>query len=430
MKIKHAVVTLSATTWGGRHLYRILALSLSAVAMAGADPVSDEIFPSEWLLDTKVDYAAKILSQQETIVDKAPFILESYRNGTLEAGKIYLSGYGTYSHYAERTDTPGKFPILGRFPKQHTSGRSANEDILDTADFSLTYAPTEWMTVFAHGIYTDLHFPSQEESQLREGFVTLGNLKECPWYLSVGKMTVNFGHQGAYNPITHSVNNHFYRADAYDVAAELGYVGENWQVAMTALNGGRQLRVADTPSGTFGSNFAVSGRYFLKVASWDVSVGGGYLYSSIYDSDDANHPGVHSNVMTTRQRNGVINAWVEAKNGPFSLMAEYSQNERDWPASGGSVNALTLGAAYDTEAFDNPTRISLVYGRGKLGNEGDQFESLHQLAVGVETFITPNFALSAEFVYNRSFIPLIMLDRVADEDVDTETFIFSGKLFF
>lgn len=243
-------------------------------------------------------------------------------------------------------------------------------------------------------------------------------------------MTVNFGHQGAYNPITHSVNNHFYRVDAYDVAAELGCVGENRKVAMTALNGGRQLRVVETPSGTFGSNFAVSGRYDLKVASWDVSVGGGYLYSSIYDSDDANHPGVNSNVMTTRERNGVINAWVEAKNGPFSLMAEYSQNERDWPASGGSVNALTLGAAYDTEAFDNPTRISLVYGRGKLGNEGDQFESRHQLAVGVETFITPNFALSAEFVYNCSFIPLIMLDRVADEDVDTETFIFSGKLFF
>jgi hypothetical protein len=35
-----------------------------------------------------------------------------------------------------------------------------------------------------------------------------------------------------------------------------------------------------------------------------------------------------------------------------------------------------------------------------------------------------------EYVYNRSFIPLIKLDRVADRDVDTNTFIFSGRFFF
>lgn len=409
-------------------------LICAATTMLPAESVTDSFFPSDWLLDTKVDYSQKILSQQETIVNKAPFILESYRDGTLETGKLYLSGHATYSHYYERTDTAGKFPILGRFPGaadgQHTSKRSGNEDVLDTADLSVTYAPSEWLTFFAHGIYTDLQFPRQEEAQLREAFVTIGNLREYPWYLSVGKKTINFGHQGAYNPITHSVNNHFYRTDTYDVAAELGYVGKNWRVAFTAMNGGRQLRVADTPSSSFGSNFAISGQYDFKVASWDVSVGGGYLYSSIYDSDDANHPGVHSNPMTTRERNGVFNAWVEATNGPWSLMAEFSQNERDWPASRGTVQAFSVGAAYDTELFEKPTRISLMYGRGKLGNDGDQFESLHQLAFGIETFITPNFALSAEYVYNRSFIPLIMLDRVADEDVDTDTFIFSGKVFF
>jgi hypothetical protein len=51
-------------------------------------------------------------------------------------------------------------------------------------------------------------------------------------------------------------------------------------------------------------------------------------------------------------------------------------------------------------------------------------------AAGVEKYLTPNFAVSAEYVYNRSFIPLIMLDRVADRDVDTDTLILSGILFF
>lgn len=403
---------------------------ISVVPLASAESVSDSLFPSNWILDTKLDYSKRILSQQETIVNKSQFILESYRDGLLETGKIYVSGHAVYSHYREFTDTAGKFPILGRFPAQHTSGRSANEDILDVATVSLTYAPTDWARVFVRGIYTDLQFPSQEASQIREAFVTFGDPTRTPWYLSVGKMSVNFGHQGAYNPITHSVNNHFYQTDTRDAAVEIGYMSGPWKFAATVMNGGRQLRVADTPDGTFGSNFALSGQYDFSVADWDVSVGGGYLYSSIYDSDDANHPGVSSNPMTTRQRNGVINVWTEAKRGPVSLMAELSQNERDWPASGASVQALTLGAAYDVDLLEKPTRFALVYGRGKLGNDGEEFESLHQLAASVETFLTPNFALSLEYVYNRSFIPLIMLDRVADEDVDTETFIVSGRFFF
>lgn len=405
-------------------------ISASMTATAMAQSVSDDLFPHDWTIGTKLDYSKRILSQQETIVNKSQFILESYRDGLLETGKLYLSGHAVYSHYRENTDTAGKFPILGRFPSQHASGHSGQEDILDVATVSLTYAPTDWVRGFVRGIYTDLQFPSQENSQIREAFVTFGDLTLTPWYLSVGKMSVNFGHQGAYNPITHSVNNHFYQVDTRDAAIELGYMSEQWRFALTAMNGGRQLRVADTPDGTFGSNFAFSGQYDFEVADWDVSVGGGYLYSSIYDSDDANHPGVSSNPLTMRERNGVMNVWAEAKHGPISVMAELSQNERDWPASGASVQALTIGAAYDAEILEKQTRFALVYGRGKLGNDGEEYESLHQLAASVETFLTPNFALSLEYVYNRSFIPLIKLDRVADEDVDTDTFILSGRFFF
>lgn len=400
----------------------------------GQEALTDGLFPSEWLLDTKVEYSKEILNQQQTIVNKAQYILQSYDKDLLETGKIYVSGHAVYSHYQEWTDTRGKFPILGRFPGaadgQHTSGSRGREDVLDVAAVSLTYAPTDWARVFVRGIYTDLQFPTQENAQIREAFVTFGDLSQTPWYLSVGKMSVNFGLQTAYNPITHSVNNHFYQIETRDVAAELGYIADNWRVAFTAMNGGRQLRVADTPDGSFLSNFAISGQYDFEVGDWQASVGGGYLYSSIYDTDNANHPGVNSNPQTTRQRNGVVNVWTEWKNGPLSLMAEFSQNERDFPASGAAVNSVTAGAAYNVKLFDKPTRFALMYGRGKLGNEGDQFENLQQVTASVETFVTPNFALSLEYVYNRSFIPLIMLDRVADADVDTDTLIISGRFFF
>jgi len=381
-------------------------------------------------LHTNLDYSKEVLSQQRTLGNKVSYLLENYRDDLLQTGKIYLSGHAIYSYYSEHTDTAGKFPILGRFPTQHEDGLSDQQDILDTADLALTYAPTPWVTAFVHGIYTDLEFPSQEESQIREAFVTVGNLDLCPWYLSVGRLTANFGNHSSYNSVPHSVNNHYFRTDTYDAAIELGHIAEQWRVAFTALNGGRQLRVADSPSSAFGSNFTISGRYDFDLNGWDVSLGGGYLYSSIYDTDNANHPGVNSNIETTRERNGLWNVWTEAKQGPVSLMAELTQSERDWPASGGPVQGLTLQAAYDTKLFEKETRFSLVYGKGKQGNPGDEWEDLHQLAAGVETYLTPNFAVSAEYVYNRSFIPLIMLDRVADRDVDTDTLILSGTLFF
>lgn len=414
-----------------KKILSLVVVSSSLISQTHAqDALSDQLFPSEWPLDTNLEYSKEVLSQQQTIVNKAQYILRSYQGRLLETGKIYLSGHAVYSHYQEWTDTPGKFPILGRFPAQHSSGTRGHENVLDVAAVSLTYAPTDWARVFVRGIYTDLQFPSQENAQIREAFVTFGDLSRAPWYLSVGKMSVNFGLQTAYNPITHSVNNHFYQIETRDIAAELGYMTDKWRVGFTAMNGGRQLRVADTPDGRFLSNFAISGQYDFEVSDWQASVGGGYLYSSIYDTDNANHPGVQSNPQTTRQRNGVANVWTEWKNGPLSLMAEFSQNERDWPASGAAVSSVTAGAAYDVDFFEKPTRFALMYGRGKLGNEGDEFEHLQQVTASVETFVTPNLALSLEYVYNRSFIPLIMLNRVADADVDTNTLIISGRFFF
>ena len=116
-----------------------------------AESASDEIFPESFLLDTKLEYSKEMLSAQRTVVNKAPYLLESYSNGLLEPGKIYLSGHAIYSQYHERTDTAGKFPILGRFPSQHTSGTSADESILDMADIALTYAANDWVSVFVHG---------------------------------------------------------------------------------------------------------------------------------------------------------------------------------------------------------------------------------------------------------------------------------------
>ena len=397
---------------------------------AGSGSFMDSIIPDNPYFGTNLEFSKHMLSWQRGVTDHSTYVLDAYERDQLQVGKVYLSGHAAYAQYFEETDVDGKFPVLGRFPDQHTSGGSASENILESFDLSLTYSPHAWVTMHARGIYTELEFPGQEEVQLREAFVTLGNLKKSPYYVSVGKKTVNFGSFVSYNPNTHSVGNHFYRTDSKDVVAELGYRTKNLSFAFTTIQGGRQLRVADTPGSGFMDNFAVSGQYNTEVQGWDVNVGAGYLNSTIYDSDSANHPGVTPDPLNFRHRNGAYNAWLEVKKNNLSFHGEYTKTERDWPASGAPVESYTVQAAYDSELFSFPTRYSLSYGRGKQGNPGDAFERLHQFAAGIETFVHPNFSISAEYVYNRGFVPLIMLDRVSDSEVDTNTLIISGRMFF
>ncbi|MEJ6570861.1 MAG: LbtU family siderophore porin [Akkermansiaceae bacterium] len=411
-------------------VFSTVAAPLSAQTTAPSEPWSDTIFPEDFFLDTNLEYSKHVLSLQRGVTDRAAYQLNAYGNGQLETGKIYFSGHLSFSHYNERTDTAGKFPILGRFPDQHTSGKTANESIIDNINLSLTYAPNDWVSIYLGGIYTELEFPGQDDKQLREAAITIGNLKKTPFYLSLGRKTVNFGNMQSYNPTTHSVTNHYYRTDTDDLAAEFGYLTEDWHLTFTAIDGNRQLRVADTTSnGSFG-NYALSAQRNFKVSDWDVSVGAGYLNSTIYDSDAANHPGISPDTLTMRDRNGAYDMWVEAKNGKWSFMAEYTKTERAWPATGRAVEALTLQAAYDTELWGKDTRFSLAYGRGEQGYEKDSFHELEQLATGAEMWVTPNFSISAEYVYNRAFVPLIMISRASDPGVDTHTFIISGKVFF
>jgi len=390
-----------------------------------------EYYEEDALFATNLEYGRHMLSWQRGVTDRSKYILEAYRDGLLVPGKIYISGHASFSQYFEYTDTAGKFPILGRFPSQHGKGTSEQETTLDTADLGITAAPTPWLSFFVHGIYTDIEFPRQENSQLREWFATIGNPAVTPFYASVGKKTISFGKMESFNPTTHSVTNHFWRVDTDDPVLELGYLDERFHFAFTGMWGGRQLRAATNPDNEdFLGNWALSGQYTATAGDWTFDVGAGYLYSSIYDSDNAHHPGVNSNPQTRRHRNGAIDFWVQAQHGRFTFQAEYTRTERDWPATDAPVEAITVQGTVATEFFKRETHLSAVYGMGIQGNQGDSFEKLEQLILGAETFVSPNFSLAAEYAYNTGFVPLIRIRVASDQNVVTHTAIFSAKFWF
>ena len=94
------------------------------------------------------------------------------------------------------------------------------------------------------------------------------------------------------------------------------------------------------------------------------------------------------------------------------------------------MTALNGQAAYDFDFFEMPSRLSFVYGLGRTGPEGTEYERLTQLVVGLETRVFKHFSLGIEYVRNTAFVPLIAIKAASDASVKTDTLIVGGKFTF
>ena len=124
------------------------------------------------------EYSHEILNWQENVTEKPFQILEYSRDGVLSPNAIVLSGafWGTFMH--EESNTPGKFPILSRFPNQHgATDTKADRWVFNNAALTLTARAGEWVTLFAQGEGSDIEFLGQNQYQMRKAWVMVGNLE-------------------------------------------------------------------------------------------------------------------------------------------------------------------------------------------------------------------------------------------------------------
>ncbi len=101
-----------------------------------------------------------------------------------------------------RADTTDKFSYLGRFPTDFT-GNTATDFRLLHANQAAIARVNPWVTGYAETLFSDVFtFPAfnQGSFQMRQAYVTIGNLAENPWYFFIGKKTVNFGIWGRSAP--------------------------------------------------------------------------------------------------------------------------------------------------------------------------------------------------------------------------------------
>jgi len=384
-------------------------------------------------------YAGDMIDWQEQVTEKPYRILRYSQEGILQPNTLTLSGtaWGTWLY--EESNTPGKFPILSRFPDQHGStATSADKFLLNNAAVATTARIGEWITLFAQGEYSDIEFVGQEQYQLRKAFVMVGNLDAFPFYAYFGRNTVDFGGLDAYNPFTHSVNNHSFRVDSDDPVIALGFAPKflpGFNLVATAIPGGRHLRVADSDGGGQFDNYAVNASYLMCITDeLTFEIGGGWLNSTIYDTEFANHPGASFDFSEANSVENIENgAWdvnAELKWRGLSIGGELTSTEAAWPTTDHKVRAINGQVAYDFPLCGLPSRLSFVYGVTDLGPDDVEYEELTQIAVGLETQITRNFSLGIEYVRNSAFVPLIAITQASDADVRTDTILIGGKFTF
>lgn len=373
-------------------------------------------------------YSDTMLNWQSDVTGKPRKLLEARQDGTLGNKKAYLSGAFKASGMAETSNTDGKFAILSRFPNQHGSGKFGSRFLVNNAALGVTGTVNDWVSSYAQIEYSEIEYPGQEEIQFRKAYLLLGNLEESPWYAYLGRNTIDFGDQDSYNPFTHTTVNHYFNAVSDDPVLAVGYYGGGWDVVATAINGGRQLRVADIYQTDNVRNFAFNANKTFDLGGGSAfRLGASYLHGTIYNSAVPHH------LITTdtpRDRVAAAGAVMEYTSPSWDFMVEFIATLDEWEATDEPVWAGVVQGAYKFPSWGRPSELSLVYNRGEQGRSGTEFEFMEAAILGYELELFPHFYLGGEYVFNHGFAPLINVTTSSDAGVVNHSLILGGRYVF
>lgn len=428
---------------------KFAAAALAATtSFAQAQPAS----PPPSLVLTNIDYSWDQLNFQETVTGKVRALLQHRRDNNLYDDKLYVSGIYRGKVMFEKSNTPGKFPILSRFPTQHGDDQFGIKFVTQNAALGFTSTFGSFTTVYLQAEFSEVEFArDQSDFQLRKAYVVLGDLKRFPMYLAFGRKTIDFGNFESYNPFTHSVSQHFFWAQSDAPVAELGFDYGGWNATFTAMDGSRHLRVAMGDDSDF--NFAAKVQKTTGIGRGALTIGASYLHDTIY----RNNFTAHTQEAFIRQgppnapefppvfleyRNGAWDAWLEFNHPRFDLQFEYTQLVRNWPGTiledemrnpvgdGTKLGTWTAQGRYKTSLFGFHTRFTGMFSTSDLGPDDTEFDFASQHIASAEIFLNDYFNVGLEYVFNHGFQPFIGIQDVSEQDVKSHTGIVGVRARF
>lgn len=370
-------------------------------------------------LHTDTAYFTDIFNFQNRQSDKEIKVLT---NGTKwgDETHVLFGMQGRISALAAHTNRTDKFSYLTRFPTDF-EGRHATDARLLQANAGVTGHIGSYIHVHSELLFSDVFSFrdfKQGSLQMRQSYVVFGDLDQTPWYAFLGKKNLNFGDMGTLSPFSQSVVWHYFGALHESIG--VGYEDGTSNVTLSAINGGRGIRVADSNEKGDLNNFAANARCRLQYSEECLlQLGAGFLYGTIYDSSTAEH--LDPNVFGTCNPAWDVNSLLQI--GNLTLAGELASTLYDWPVTDHPIIAYRTEAAYSSFISDIPTRYSVSWSEGRQGRSGTQFEFNRQLVVGVGMKLNPNALLTLEYVRSLGFAPLMNITTVSDKSVKQDSLV-------
>ncbi len=413
---------------------------------------------------TNAAHTDRMLDWQENLTGKSITLLANRANGVLQPNSLYLGGGIKGGLMYQRTDAPGQFPILSRFPFfSPSTDKEAGVFAINNAALAFTSTFGDWTTFYMQPEYSETDFArDQDEMQLRKAFVVFGNLERSPFYAAFGRKTIDFGNFDSYNAFTHNEGAHYFLAHSDQPVLELGFYKNGFKLTGSAFSAGRQLRVAYAGEENNIGNYAFNAEKefrFGRNLDKSFSIGGGYLHDTIYRNNFTAHTfqGIQNGTPPTNffsYRNSAVNGFAEYNSKFFDAMLEYTTTLEPWGAAipqdadgfidpayiidplGPTNDINNVNFDQNLEVLVAQARIKpMVNGRplaiaatGSWGQIADDFVGVgiggqptswgenQQHAVSLEYPISPYLEVGAEYVYNKGFIPFVAPQLVSSAE--------------
>ena len=398
---------------------RFATLAISMVAFLLSAEASAQCYDHGLLqLDTPtftrmLDFRGRQTEQQLTLLESP--LRRSESPVLAVGGQIRASAFGA------TTNREGKFSYLGRFPTDFDGNTAADTRILH-ANIAGAVHFTPWISGYFETLFSDVFsFADHKQGsfQVRQAYVVLGNFDVTPWYAYIGKKNTSFGDMSTLSPFTQSVVWHYF--GGLSEGAGLGYAANGFEWNISALNGGRGIRVVDSKDKGDINNFAANYSYGRRSGDFEWRIGGGYLHGTIYNAGVAEH--LDPNLFGPN--NGAWDANFYARWKKIHVAGEYVTTLGPWPVVGEHVTAYRAEAAYD---LTDRSWISASWSEGTQGPSGSQFEYNQQFVAGYGYRPSRNVLLTAEYVHSLGFAPLINIATVSDKSVRQHSVVFGMVL--
>ena len=394
-------------------------------SVAFLQPLGADHNAQHWLrLNTRLTDA--LLDFQNRQTDKELFILQHQQSSGGKTPIVVAGAQARLSFLAGATSTEDKFPYLGRFPTDF-SGDTATDARILQANSQLTAHVAPAISVYGELLFSDVFTFGdfkQGSLQVRQAYAVVGDLDASPFYFYVGKKNVGFGDFSTLSPFTQSVTWHYFAALAEGLG--VGYHDNQWDITVAAINGGRGIRLNDSPERGKLNNLAANATWHRgNRPDQRVSLGTGFLLGTIYDGLVAEH--LDANQFGTDYNSAwSVNGRVDM--GPVTVAGEFVSTTSSWPVVGSLVSAHHVEAAYWIRRGSLPAYWSVSWSAGDQGPDGSEFEFNRQLVVGYSQQINSRVRVSAEYVRSMGFAPLINITTVSDRDVVQDSMVLGMTL--